>query len=313
MAAPLCLSTVARCPLSRPPPVAPGRPAVVVAPRGFGRFVRGRVQRAACRVVRFPNGELVAHVDARVEGAACVVIGSIAPPEARLAAVTLLAHTLRRAGAARVTALLPYLAYARQDVAASGQSLGLQWVGDLLRGAGVDDIATVDVHSPSAADLLAMPVRSLSPAWLLADALPAEWRREATFVAPDEGAVDRCAAVAAAAGRPHDTAHLVKRREATGVAHLALHGSVASLVLIVDDILDTGATLSSCATMLRAKGARRIAVAVTHGLFTDPAADLLRRAGVEAVWVTDSVLSRRRPTTAQVVPLAPLFAPVFRA
>jgi ribose-phosphate pyrophosphokinase len=283
---------------------------VVVALRGQRRFVSAGSEVVTCLVERFPNRELIARLPAPVAGRRCVVVGSVSPPEGRLARLTLVAHTLRRAGAASVTAVLPYLAYARQDEAPASESLGLAWVGDLLRCAGVSDVVTVDVHSPRAGALLGVPVRSLSPAAVLAASLTGAWR-SATFVAPDEGAVDRCAAVAAAAGRPEAVAHLVKRRRASGVAHLGLHGDVGERALVVDDILDTGGTVASCCRMLRAHGVRHIALAVTHGLFTAGAARALADAGVEELWTTDSVTGPRTPRAAHVVELAPLLARVL--
>jgi phosphoribosylpyrophosphate synthetase len=120
--------------------------AVVLVVPGFERFVDGLGRRFFTRsmVRRFPNGELHTEVPDRVEGCRCVVVGSISPPAGNLERLTLLSHTLRRAGAARVTALLPYLAYARQDRAARSESLGLAWVGELLRASGVDEIVCVD-------------------------------------------------------------------------------------------------------------------------------------------------------------------------
>ena len=284
-------------------------PPVVVALEGHRRFVSEGAEVARLAIRRFPNRELIARLGSSVEGRHCVVLGSVAPPEAQLARLTLAAHTLRRAGAASITALIPYLAYARQDVAAAGESLGLEWLGGLLRASGIEDVVAVDVHSRRAGPLLGVAVRSLSPAGILADALPDVWRAEATFVAPDEGAIERCAALAAASGRPGAVAHLVKHRELEGVSHVALHGEVGERALIVDDILDTGATVASCCRLLRARGVRQIALAATHGLFTGAAAAGLRSAGVRAIWVSDSVLAPARAPRTSVVALAPLLAP----
>jgi ribose-phosphate pyrophosphokinase len=284
---------------------------VVFALRGYGRFAGAGVETGMCVLARFPNRELIARLATPVTGRRCIVIGSLAPPEAQLAQLTLLVHTLRRAGARSVTALLPYLAYARQDVAAAGESLGLAWIGQLLRGAGVDDVVTADVHSARAEELIGLPLLSLSPATLLAEHLPDAWRNEATFVAPDEGAIERCAATVAAAGRPGSIAHLVKHRDARGVAHRSLHGDVGERALIVDDILDTGGTVVSCCRMLRSNGVRHIGLVVTHGLFTGEAARAIGESGVEELWTTDSLCGPRVPRSAKVVALRPVLAPVL--
>jgi len=287
---------------------------VVVMP-GCERFVSGLGRESFTRaaVGRFPNGELFTEVPACVERRRCVVVGSISPPAGNLERLTLVAHTLRRAGAARVAALLPYLAYARQDRAARSQSLGLRWAGELLRASGVDEVLCVDVHSKRAAEVLGLMVTSLSPAELLASALPRPWRSEVTFVAPDEGAVDRCSAVARAAGVDRPLVWARKRRTPTGVEHLGLVGSPGSRAVVVDDILDTGDTLVSCCRQLREVGVAHVGVVATHGLFTGERWRALLAEGVRGIWITDTVLSRRRPTQAHVVAIAPLLAPVLEA
>ncbi len=276
---------------------------------GYERFaprVGGMIERVA--VGRFPNGELHAEVPARVDGRRCILVGSISPPVGNLERVTLIAHALRRAGARDVTALLPYLAYARQDHARPTESVGLSWVGGLLRASGVDSVVCVDVHGADAADVLGLALTSLSPAGLLAAALPNSWREEVTFVAPDEGAIDRCSAVARAAGVDRPIVWARKRRTPAGVEHLGIVGSPGRRVVVVDDILDTGGTLVSCCRQLRHAGVQQIGVIATHGLFTGEHWRAAISEGVQQIWITDTVRSRRRPKQAEIVPVAPLLA-----
>lgn len=294
-------------PGARPRRAAATGPLVLVLP-GQERFTRG-VDAAALEhavVGRFPNGELHVDVPARVDGRRCVVVGSISPPPGNLERVTLLAHALRRAGASRITALLPYLAYTRQDRARPTESLGLAWVGGLLRASGVDEVVGVDVHSEAAGEVLGLPLTSLSSASLLATALPQTWREGVTFVAPDEGAIGRCAAIAEAAGARGPIVHVRKRRTPAGLEHLGIVGKPGRRALVADDILDTGDTLVSCVRHLRGAGVEEIAIVATHGLFTGERWHALLREGVERLWITDTVLSRRRPPEAEVVPVASL-------
>lgn len=280
----------------------------VVLP-GFERFIpHGWPAVERVTVMRFANGELHVEVPPRAAGRRCIVVGSISPPAANLERVTLLAHALRRGGATRITALLPYLAYARQDRAAGSASLGLAWVGELLRAVGVGDVVCVDVHGEHASEVLGLPISSLSPAGLLAGALPAPWLADVSFVAPDEGAINRCSALARAAAVDAPIVWARKRRTPTGVEHLGLVGSPTHRAVVVDDILDTGATLVSCCHRLREAGVRRIGVIATHGLFTGEHWRALVSEGVEQMWIGDTVLSRRRPPHATVVPVAPLLS-----
>ncbi|MGZ4306962.1 MAG: ribose-phosphate diphosphokinase [Solirubrobacteraceae bacterium] len=285
---------------------------ITLVTRGYARFASGPSDSLArVSVGRFPNGELRAEVPACVEGRRCVLIGSISPPAGNLERLTIVAHALRRAGAVHVTALLPYLAYARQDRGRCTESLGLAWVGGLLRASGVDEIVCVDIHSADASGVLGLPVRSLSPAGLLVAALPQSLREAVTFVAPDEGAIDRCSALAQAAGVERPIVWARKRRTSTGVEHLGLIGSPARQAVIVDDILDTGGTLMSCCEQLRAAGVKQTGVIVTHGLFTGKGWRTLLAEGCRPIWITDTVLSRRRPAETIVVPVASLVAPVL--
>lgn len=286
-------------------------PVVLVLP-GFERFIpdaRPGTERVTVR--RFPNGELHVEVPPYAEGRRCIVVGSISPPAANLERVTLLAHALRRAGARRITALLPYLAYARQDRAPGTASLGLAWVGELLRASGISDVVCVDVHSENASEVLGLPLTSLSPAGLLARALPAVWLQDVTLVAPDEGAIERCSAVARAAKVDSPIVWARKRRTPSGVEHLGLVGSPTRQAVVVDDILDTGATLVSCCRALRDAGVRQIGVIATHGLFTGEHWRALVPENVQQMWISDTVLSRHRPPDATVAPVAPLLSPVL--
>lgn len=262
-------------------------------------------------IQEFPNRELHVEVPAEVAGRACVVVGSITPPAGRLARVTLVVHTLRRAGAARIALVLPYLAYARQDRAAATGSLGLAWVGELLRACGAEELTCVDVHGADAGTVAGLPLRSLSPAALLATALPPGWRTDVSFVAPDEGAIARCEALAAAAGSTAPVVKMRKRRSPAGIEHLGTTGAPGPRALVVDDILDTGATLVSCVHELRAAGVLEIGLVVTHGLFTgDRSRSLLD--DVDRLWITDSVETTEESPKLEVVPVAPLLAPLLR-
>ncbi len=282
---------------------------LVLVLRGCERFVRDvRGERVHVSVARFPNRELHVEVPPYVDGRDCVVVGSVWPSGAGLEAVTLVAHTLRRVGATRITALLPYLAYARQDRADRNSSLGLGWMGALLQASGISEVVCVDVHSGIAGQVGGLPINSLSPAELLAAALLDERRPEVTFVAPDEGAIERCAAVARAVGSELQVVWARKRRTPTGVEHLGLVGSPSEHAVVVDDILDTGATLFSCCRQLRRAGVRRIGVLATHGLFTGERWRSLASEGIERIWISDTVLARHRPPTTEVVPVSPLLA-----
>jgi ribose-phosphate pyrophosphokinase len=267
----------------------------------------GRAETAGLSVDRFANGELSVQVEGEVAGRPCLLLGAVAPPDEQLLALALAADTLRMEGATRVTALLPYLAYARQDKQEPGRGLGIAWVGRVLRACGVDEVTVIDIHSRQAAKLLGLPVTSLSPAGVFAAQLKREGLLDATVVAPDEGAVERARAVANAAEIPGPITHLRKQRTPAGVTHRELVGGLGRRAVVIDDILDTGETLSSCCHELHRKGVEEVTVMVTHGLFTGGRWRELMPL-VDRLYVTDSIPPRagRSPEGAAVLSVRPL-------
>jgi ribose-phosphate pyrophosphokinase len=246
-----------------------GGPVAFLLP-GFGPVLdppRAGAEVGAFERGRFANGELHVHLATPVARRQCIVVGSVAPPDTQLVELLLLCDTLSRHGAANIQVVLPYLAYARQDRLQSGAGLAIAWLGGALRAAGVNDVVTIDAHSDAALRLLGCHVRPLPSTGVLADALRTEeLGRDAVVVAPDGGAIGRAEALAAELGAT--SAWVDKRRTSDGVEHGRITGRLGSTAIVVDDILDTGATLISCSRLLRAAGVQRLLVAVTHGLFT---------------------------------------------
>ena len=239
---------------------------------------------------RFENGELHIDLQTTVTGEHCLVLGSLAPPDEHFLSALLLAHTLKKEGANHVTALFPYLAYTRHDRTRPGQSLATAWAGALASASGIDQVMTVDVHSPETNRLFPIPVVSLSPAQILAEALHRYELTGATIIAPDSGAIARCDAVKAAAGMESSrTPYFEKHRTETGIMHTGLTGEIGRQAVLIDDILDTGATLVSACERLAEAHLEEIHIMVTHGLFTGERWKRLSQLGVKRIFCTDSV------------------------
>ena len=254
------------------------------------RSAIAQLQLGRFHVARFENGELHLAVETPSTNEHCVVLGSIAPPDQQLLSTLLLAHTLKKEGASKVTAVLPYLGYARHDKDKPGQSLTTAWVGSLVKASGCDQVITVDVHSEETKRLFPVPVVSLSSAGVFAEAIAHYGLARATVVAPDEGAIGRCEAVKTAAGMaPGKVPYFEKHRTEAGIIHAGPIGEVGGQAVIVDDILDTGGTLVSACEKLSTAGVDEINVMVTHGLFTGTRWMDLFRFGVKRIFCTDSV------------------------
>jgi ribose-phosphate pyrophosphokinase len=272
------------------------------------------LERGECAVHRFPNQELYITVKARVRGEHCVILGSITPPDEHVLSLLLLAHTLKKEGARRVTALLPYLAYSRHDKSKPGESLAVAWAGSLFRASGIDGVITADLHSQRDEHLLALPVTSLSTATLFAEQIKLHGLTDATLVAPDNGAIRRCCEVRAAAGMSGEIFHFEKERTLQGITHTGSKGDIRSTVVVVDDMLDTGGTLVSACEQLNEKGAREIYIMVTHGLFTGSQWERLWELRVKKIFCTDTIAI---PTKVRARPIAtlsviPLLEPTLR-
>ena len=257
---------------------------------------------------RFENGELFASVLTPVRMEHCVLLGSIAPPDERLLSFALLAHTLKKEGCHKVTALLPYLAYSRQDKDKQGESLATACVGSFLMASGIDEVFTIDVHSKRDQELFPIPLASTFPAEIFAKAIKDFHLTDATAVAPDNGAIPRCQAVNEALGRPTaDVPSFEKQRDETGIKHVALFGSVQRRALIIDDMLDTGATLISACEKLLEAGTREIFIMVTHGLFTGTGWKKLWSLNVERIFCTGTIPASKDAVEESRITVLPIF------
>ncbi|MFN8392326.1 MAG: ribose-phosphate diphosphokinase [Bdellovibrionota bacterium] len=255
---------------------------------------------AEFRSRRFPNGEWRIELLDQVQGCYCVIVGSVAPPDEQLLLVTLLAHTLTDAGAVAVELVAPYLSYSRQDRPQAGRSMTTRWLGKLLAASGISSLRTIDVHSRLASAELCVPVRSISPAKIFAEALPSEVARQGTFVAPDMGARERCENLRDALGRTEPIAFVDKTRHEQEIG-ATLHGAVGQTAVIVDDILDTGGTLCACAEKLLAAGAQQIFVVVSHALFTGETWKKLWNLRVQQIFTLDTLPNQKNDDARIVV------------
>ncbi len=255
---------------------------------------------AEADIRRFPDGECYVHVTEDLTGRHAIIVQNTSP-DAELVEALLLQDAAREAGAARVTTVVPYLAYARQDRSFKpGEAVSSRAVARAL-GANTDDLITVDPHKeeilsfyPHATSVSAVPQLA---------AKLGEWGVDAVL-APDRGARDRAQRAAAILGVPHD--HLEKTRLGpTEVVIKAKDLDVAGKrVAIVDDLIASGGTMIKAAQQLKEQGATAVYAACTHGLFTGGAVPKLLAGGIDRVLCTDSLPSSGCDT----VSLAPAVA-----
>ncbi|RDI68283.1 ribose-phosphate diphosphokinase [Nocardia pseudobrasiliensis] len=260
---------------------------------------------------RYPDGEVLPLVD-DVAGEDVYIVQPTSPPVAEhLVELLLLIDACRRARADRVTAVVPYFGYARQDRRfGAGASVGAKVVGEAIAHAGADRLIVVDPHTPNLEAICPVPVELVSAVPLLAHTLAPALSERTVVVAPDPGAVERCEQFASV--MRCSIAIVRKHRESgTRVSALELLGSVDERpVAIVDDMIATGATLEAATRLLRYH-AHSLVAAATHGPLTSGATSRLQAVGIHRIVVTDTVAQREPSPVLEICSIAPLLAEVI--
>ncbi len=273
----------------------------------LGRALPAGVATIAVR--RFPDGESLVRVRMPA-GRHAVVVRGLDDPNGKIVEVLLAADALRRAGAARVTLVAPYLAYMRQDaVFAPGEPISQRVIGALLGGA-FDRVVTVEAHLHRVRrlrDVVGRGGESLSSAPALAAWLRREERGDGVLVVgPDEESAPWVRAIARAAG----TRWIVGRKVRRGDRRVAVAlppAPPARRAVIVDDVASSGATIAATARVLRARGLRVVDAVVTHAIFAPGAEARIRAAGVRRLASCDTV-----PHRTNAIRVAPLVAAALR-
>jgi ribose-phosphate pyrophosphokinase len=241
----------------------------------------------------FANGEIYSRFGESVRGTDAFVIQThAAPVNERIMEHLIMIDALKRASAKRISAVMPYYGYSRQDKKGRGREpITAKLVADMFQVAGADRIITVDLHSGQVQGFFDGPVDHLTALPLLADYVRRNRERDLVVVAPDAGRVKTAEQLAAVLGAP--LAFLHKRRsreEANKVEVREVVGEVAGLhCVMIDDIIDTAGTIVQGAEVLMASGAAQVTAAATHGIFSGPAIDRLKNAPIGEVVVTNTL------------------------
>ncbi|ASJ10469.1 ribose-phosphate pyrophosphokinase [Thermococcus sp. P6] len=267
-----------------------------------GRHLEGPLKAMGGRILeveirKFPDGEKYVRV-ADFPDEVTVVQSTFAPQDEKLIESLLIADALREGGVRRLRAVIPYMAYSRQDRASrEGEPVSIRAV---LRALGLyyDELYVFDIHNPGTLSFFPGKAVNLSPARAVAEYF-GEKLGEGTVLAPDKGALERAKAVAERLGL--DYGHFQKVRISPTEVRMT-PGDVevrGRNVLIVDDIISTGGTMIRAANLLRDMGARKVFVAATHGIFAEGAIERVSSA-VDELAVTNTI-----PTPVSRIDLTP--------
>jgi ribose-phosphate pyrophosphokinase len=272
-------------------------------------------QPGACTLQTFPDGELGVELQQSVRGHDVYLVQSTSSPvERHLLELMLLADACHRAGAERITAIVPYFGYARQDRRGGRrQSLGGRVVADVLQSGSIHRLVVVDLHTPAIEGFFSIPLEHLSAVPLLADAVRPVVAEQSIVVAPDLGAVKLAEHYARLLELP---LAIVNKARVSGreVTVRQVVGDVKGRSpIVVDDMLSTGATVEAALQAVIAAGALSAStVVVSHGLFVGRADEILAPMGIQRVFTTDTVMRRQQRLPVEVCSLAPLIAEAVR-
>jgi ribose-phosphate pyrophosphokinase len=257
----------------------------------------------------FADGETRIRIEGEVADRDLYIIQpTSAPTNERLMTLALLADAARSADAARVTAVVPYFGYARQDVRKSGgEPRSARLAARLLSLAGVDRIVALELHSPALESAFDVPVIHVQADESVLPVLRGWEVADLVIVAPDAGGLKRAQRYAAALGSP--LAAVAKSRAGPDIAAaLQVLGEVGGRTcLIVDDMASTGGTIVGAAQALLQAGAKQIHALFVHAVMAPGALERICAASVRRIVTTDSIRTSRDPRV-QVVPIAPLLA-----
>ena len=263
-------------------------------------------------VGRFSDGEIAINIEESVRGADVFVIQPVCPPvNDNLMELLILMDALKRASADRITAVIPYYGYARQDRKTKARDpITAKLVADLISTAGANRVLTMDLHAAQIQGYFNIPVDHLLGAPILAEYFMQKEMKDAVVVSPDVGSVSRARYFADMMNLP--IAIVDKRRPKANVAEVMnvigdIHGKD---VILIDDIVDTGGSITEAANAMAKLGARDIYACCTHAVFSGPAVNRIKDSAIKEMVVLNTIPlpSEKVFDKVTVLSVAPIFA-----
>ena len=268
------------------------------------------------RVERFNDQEIFVEVFENVRGEDMFIIQPTSnPANDNLMELLIMSDALRRSSASRITAVIPYFGYARQDRRSKARTpISAKLVANMIVEAGIERVLTMDMHATQIQGFFDIPVDNLYASPIFAIDIQHHFKNDIKgimIVSPDVGGVGRARELAKRLDAPLSIVD--KRREKAGeVAEMTVIGNVAGKkCIIVDDIVDTAGTLCKAAEVLMKNGASEVHAYITHGVLSGPAVERIGNSVMKSLVVTDSIQANENVSSAKnirIVPTAPMFA-----
>jgi ribose-phosphate pyrophosphokinase len=242
-------------------------------------------------VKKFSDGEIQVEIEENVRGMDVFIVQSTCTPvNTHLMELLVMMDAMKRASAERITAVIPYYGYARQDrKVAPRVPITAKLVADLITTAGADRILTVDLHAGQIQGFFNIPVDHLYAASVMLEAIRTKFANDLVIVSPDAGGVERARAIAKRLGAA--LAIIDKRRTGPSESQVMnIIGEIKNkITLILDDMVDTAGTLTQAADALVEKGAAKVAAACTHPVLSGAAIKKINHSAIAELLVTDTI------------------------
>lgn len=262
---------------------------------------------------RFSDGEISVNYDESIRGKDVFIIQSTIPPADNILELLLMVDAARRASAAYVTIVVPYFGYARQDRKDRPRvPIAAKLIANLFQASGADRLMTCDLHAGQIQGFFDFPVDHLDGAAIFVPYLRSLNLENLVFASPDVGGVARTRSFS-----QYLKADLVvcdkHRKKANEIASMQLIGDVEGAnVVLVDDLIDTGGTITKAAKMIMDKGAKTVRAIATHAVLSGNAYENIENSVLEELVVTDTILLKKESSKVRVLTVADLFAKAIK-
>ena len=265
-----------------------------------------------CTVGKFSDGEINVSIGETVRGSDVFIIQSTCTPvNDNLMELLIMIDAMKRASAGRITAVIPYFGYARQDrKSKSRDPISAKLVADLISAAGADRVLTMDLHAAQIQGFFNIPLVHMEGMPILSQYIERKNLEDLVIVSPDLGSVNRARKIANRLDVP--IAIIDKRRPKPNVSEIMnIIGDIKDKnLLIIDDIIDTAGTLCNAANALKERGAKSVRACATHGILSGPAIERIEASALEELILLDTIplSDEKKLDKIKVETVAPLFA-----
>lgn len=273
---------------------------------------KSKIPLGIIEIGKFSDGEIDVYVKDDVNNSNAFIIQSnSAPVNDNIIELSLIADALKRSGAQKITAVIPYFGYSRKEKQSRpGEPISAKVIADLIVASGISKVICLDLHADAIVGFFNVPVIYLTALDVLASALKREDLKNPVVVSPDVGGVKRARNFANLLNTPLaviEKHRNVSKRDKMEV--LSISGEINGVTaIIIDDVISTGSTIIESAKALKEKGAKKVIVCATHGVFAGNAVKNLQASQIDKVYVTDSIEQNLKSSKVGIVSVDSLFA-----